>query len=128
MAIGEEEVFRGGFFNYFLQPKRGSPFVAMAASAGLFTVYHLAVYQNPQALLFVFSAGFILAFVDLQIGLIAPSMFGHIGNNIFAYGTGGLLAGVLASLTSPLMLIIVGAGFALFILIVVRRQQKGRTK
>jgi membrane protease YdiL (CAAX protease family) len=131
MAIGEEEVFRGGFLNFFLQKKEGSraspsPFVAMVASAGFFMVYHLAVYPYPSdlaALLFVFSAGLILAFVDMQIGLLAPSMFGHIGNNIITY-SGLSIAGAAAALVSPWTLLIFGVGFLVFVLWVMKYGKK----
>ena len=136
MAIGEEEVFRGGFLNFFLQKKEGShaspsPFIAMFASAGFFMVYHLAVYPYPSdltALLFVFSAGLILAFVDMQIGLLAPSMFGHIGNNIIAY-SGLSIAGAVSTFLSPWTLVVFGVGFLAFIIwVMTHGKNKGNKK
>jgi membrane protease YdiL (CAAX protease family) len=126
MAVGEEDLFRTGVTNYLLQHLQ-APFLAMLFSAGIFMVYHLAVYADSGvALLYVFSAGLIFAYCDEFSGEDTPSKVTHIINNILAYSTvtmGGLV-GWLAS--NGEILLFFSSLFLLIIILLNRGRHKGR--
>lgn len=83
MAIAEEQFFRGAVTSFLLIYT--VPTAAIIGSGAIFTVYHLAVYgTNASALLYVFVAGVVLAWVAYRSGRLSPSMTAHLINNILA--------------------------------------------
>lgn len=82
MAVAEEQFFRGALLNFLLP--RGALF-AVAGSGAMFYVYHFFVYAgNQAALLYVFAAGLILAYVTVRTGRISPAILAHVVNNVLA--------------------------------------------
>lgn len=83
MAIAEEQFFRGAVTSFLLMYT--APMVAVMSSGAVFTVYHLAVYgTDMSALLYVFVAGVVLAWVAYRSRRLSPSMTAHLINNIIA--------------------------------------------
>jgi len=85
MGIAEEEFFRGFITDYLLSslPNR---YVALFLSAGIFMVYHFAVYGTVFAsLIYVFAGGMILSWTAYKTRHISPCMAGHVLNNVGAY-------------------------------------------
>jgi membrane protease YdiL (CAAX protease family) len=84
MAISEEMFFRGFVFDLFLSAIKFH-WIAIFLSAGVFAVYHLAVYSTEfNSLLFVFAGGLILSWITLKTRRLGPSILAHSANNIFA--------------------------------------------
>lgn len=83
LAVAEEMFFRGGVLS-FLNAYLRSDVLSTLANAAIFTVYHLAVYQAPSALIFVFGSGLVLAYVTLRSGRLTPAMLAHVLNNLVA--------------------------------------------
>ena len=82
MAVAEEQFFRGFITSYFTS-KVG--FMGVIMSAGVFGVFHLAVYGTAaSALTYVFLAGVVLSFVAYKTGMISPVMIAHVMNNWWA--------------------------------------------
>jgi membrane protease YdiL (CAAX protease family) len=85
MAIAEEQFFRGFLTDWLLSHLKNA-IMAIVASAGVFCAYHFARYgTSPNALLYVFGGGLILAWVAFKSKRISPTMISHAGNNMFAY-------------------------------------------
>jgi membrane protease YdiL (CAAX protease family) len=85
IAISEEQFFRG-FITDFMLNSLPNTFLALAASAGAFAVYHFARYgTNVNALAYVFAGGFILSWAAYKSRKLSPSMNGHIINNVGSF-------------------------------------------
>ena len=89
IGISEEQFFRGFITDSLLSVKMPlvntvlNPYLALMASAAVFTVYHNARYgSNADAMLYVFFGGFILSWVAYKSRRLSPSMIGHALNNI----------------------------------------------
>lgn len=122
MAVGEEQLWRTGMTNWLLQHLK-VPFIAFLSSALIFTVYHLAVYGDVLfALVYVFSAGLILAYVDEMSGVDTPSKIAHIINNVLAYA-GATLTGVLGSLFRNSQILVLIASLTLLVIIIMRKRK-----
>lgn len=123
IAIGEERVFRGGLFDRFYYSTKS--FVATGIlTAAIFTIYHLAVYQNDMAaMIYVFSAGLLLAYINIIAGVQSPSLIAHVGANILAYSPIGI-AGMFGFLTDPTFILLTGAVFMLFIVLIIRKKRR----
>ncbi len=123
MAIGEERVFRGGLF-FRIQYSTKSFFITAILTALLFTIYHLAVYQNDlAAMIYVFSAGLLLAYINIISGVQSPSLIAHIGANILAYSPIGV-AGIFGFITDPVFVLLIGASFMLLVTLIIKRRRK----
>lgn len=123
MAIGEERVFRGGLF-YRIHYSTKSYLLTGFMTAAIFTVYHLAVYQNDLAtMIYVFSAGLLLAYINIIAGVQSPSLIAHVGANILAYSPIGV-AGIFGFLTDPIFILLTGAVFALLVILIIFRRKK----
>jgi membrane protease YdiL (CAAX protease family) len=84
MAVAEEQFFRGAVSNYFYLLSKNT-LIASLASAGIFAVYHLAVYGLAfDALTYVFIGGFLLAYVGFYVGRLSAPMLAHVLNNVMA--------------------------------------------
>jgi membrane protease YdiL (CAAX protease family) len=82
MAIAEEQFFRGFITNFLL---KFSSIIAILGSAGIFAVYHLAVYgTKPEAIIYVFIGGMILAYVAIRSQRLSPTMIAHSIVNVLA--------------------------------------------
>jgi hypothetical protein len=125
MAIGEERLFRGGLFHRIHFTTK-SYLITTILTALLFTVYHLAVYGNDySALIYVLSAGMMLAFINIIAGVKSPSLLAHIGANILAYSPISLNLNTMQFGLDPSFILIIGAGFALIvIMIIVSKRRK----
>ena len=83
-AIGEEQFFRG-FITDFMVSRVPNEILGVLASAGIFTMYHLARYGlNPDAMLYTLAGGFILSWVAWKSRRISPCMLAHLINNVVA--------------------------------------------
>ena len=85
MGIAEEQFFRGFITDWFLA-NMGNVWVALLASAGVFTAYHFARYgTSANALAYVFFGGLILSWTAWKSRRVSPSMLAHAGNNFISY-------------------------------------------
>jgi membrane protease YdiL (CAAX protease family) len=124
MGAGEETFFRGGLTNWALLYSRGIIFLAIIVSAGFFTIYHLAVYgDQPNALLFVFTAGVVLAYIDVIVNRLAPSLIAHMLNNVFA-SLPFSPTGALSFLAQTNILLLIAGLTTLLIIYMVTRKKK----
>jgi len=124
MAIGEERVFRGGLFDRFYYSTKSLILTGLLTSA-IFTIYHLAVYQNDlAAMIYVFSAGLLLAYINIIAGVSSPSLIAHIGANILAYSPLGLAG--MSFILEPSFILLTGAIFTVLVIIIVRTKQRRR--
>jgi membrane protease YdiL (CAAX protease family) len=84
MAISEEMFFRGFILDLLLVSIKLS-WIAIFASAGVFTLYHLARYGTQlDSLLYVFGGGLILSWITWKSRRLGPSIIAHTANNILA--------------------------------------------
>lgn len=90
LAVSEEVFFRAGLLEFFRLFTR-SDIVAIFASAGAFMIYHFAVYQKPNALIYVFAAGAAMAYAVIRTDRLSPSLIGHVVNNAVALGLFNLM-------------------------------------
>jgi membrane protease YdiL (CAAX protease family) len=85
MGVGEEQLFRG-FFTDWLLTSLPNPYYALFCSAGIFCLYHLAVYGMViSSLAYVFFGGLILAWTSYRTLHLSPCQAGHSLNNFGAY-------------------------------------------
>ena len=106
-AICEEIFFRGAILGFIMWQipfdiKLGKVFgikatipnqwFASGLSAGIFALYHLAVYGYSGATLYVLIAGFVLGMVTAYTKRLSPAIIAHMGNNAISVLliTGGL--------------------------------------
>jgi len=83
MAIAEEQFFRGAITNFMLILVPAP--MAIMGSAGIFTVYHFAMYGTDlSALAYVFIGGVMLAWAAYRSGRLSPSTLAHVINNLIA--------------------------------------------
>lgn len=104
MGIAEEEFFRGFVLDYLLtslpENERFGPWPTLFASAGIFAVYHLAVYGTViSSLIYVLMGGLILSWTAYHTRHISPCMAGHVLNNVGAYIAQSANVGASASIT-----------------------------
>lgn len=84
IAIAEEQFFRGFITDWMITTLK-HPYLAIVASALIFTVYHLARYgTSMNALTYVFAGGFLLSYVAYKSQRISPCMIAHLINNVWA--------------------------------------------
>ena len=122
MAIGEERVFRGGLFQRIHYTTK-SYIVTGLATALLFTFYHLAVYGGDNAaLIYVFSAGLLLAYINVIAGVSSPSLIAHVGANTLAYSPLGLSD--MTFLVDPIFILLTGGIFMLLVIIIIRNKRR----
>jgi len=122
MAVGEEDLFRNGVTNWLLQHVK-APFIAFILSASIFMMYHFAIYgDNTVALVYVFSAGLILAYVDEMSGSDTPSKIAHITNNILAYSSTTVF-GLFGSIMQSSQYLLIFACFTLLAFILYNRRK-----
>ena len=84
IAVGEEQYFRGFGLNLMLT-KLPYSFMAILASAALFTVYHLNVYGSSlDSMIIVLGGGLVLGFAAVQTKRVSTVMLPHILVNVLA--------------------------------------------
>lgn len=85
ISVSEELFFRG-FFAPFLANRLGLA-KGVIADGLLFASYHIVVYGgDPNALIFVAISGMVLAFIDLKVGSLFPSLAAHFIVNLASLG------------------------------------------
>jgi len=88
VAVAEETMFRGAVLSFLSQQLPAV--VAVVSSASIFMIYHFSVYRSdPAALMYVFTAGFVLSFVTLKTRRLSPAILAHVANNIIAFSIMG---------------------------------------
>ncbi|MCW1309109.1 MAG: CPBP family intramembrane glutamic endopeptidase [Candidatus Nanoarchaeia archaeon] len=81
MAVSEEAFFRG-FITSFLYRMLYNPYLSSIFSGLIFSIYHLGVYQQLDAIIYTFMAGVILAYIFIQSKSLFPGTVAHIVNNL----------------------------------------------
>ncbi len=86
ISAAEEVWFRGVFAPLLVRTRLGL-YGGLGLQGGLFGTYHLAAYgDNFSALLIIALSGFVLGYIDIKSGRLAPSMISHFVINLFASG------------------------------------------